>query len=220
MKEILIVEDNEAIIKGLKYLLEQENFKVIVCQTVESAMQVISKQVFNLIVLDITLPDGDGFELCKYIKQYTDIPVIFLTAKDEEQDVVLGLDIGAEDYIIKPFRAKELVSRINNVLRRFGGNSNKIVFKNLEVDLDEKQVLVDGNIKEFTALEYKILLLLLNNLNKTVTREQILDKIWDVAGNFVNDNTLTVYIKRIREKLGNEDIIKTVKGIGYKVEDK
>ena len=106
------------------------------------------------------------------------------------------------------------------MLRRFGGNSNKIVFKNLEVDLDEKQVLVDGNIKEFTALEYKILLLLLNNLNKTVTREQILDKIWDVAGNFVNDNTLTVYIKRIREKLGNEDIIKTVKGIGYKVEDK
>ena len=218
MKEILIVEDNEAIIKGLKYLLEQEDFEVTVCKTVEQSMNVISKITFNLIVLDITLPDGNGFELCKYIKQYTDIPVIFLTAKDEEQDVVIGLDMGAEDYIIKPFRAKELISRINNILRRFGGNSNKIICKNVEIDIDSKQVFVDKEEKEFTALEYKILLLLFNNLNKTVTREQILDKIWDVAGNFVNDNTLTVYIKRIREKLGNDNIIKTIKGIGYRVE--
>ncbi len=218
MKKILIIEDNEIIIKGLKYLLEQEQFEVQVCLNAQEAMNIIGKQEFDLIVLDIALPDGNGFELCEYIKQYTDIPIIFLTAKDEEQDVVKGLDMGAEDYIIKPFRNKELISRINNVLRRFNKENNKIEYGNVEINLDEKSVYVNGKNVEFTKLEYKILLLLLSNVGKTVTREQILDKIWDVAGNFVNDNTLTVYIKRIRAKLGEEDIIKTVKGIGYQVQ--
>lgn len=218
MKKILIVEDNEIIIKGLKYLLEQEQFEVQVCLNAQEAMNIIGKQEFDLIVLDIALPDGNGFELCEYIKQYTDIPIIFLTAKDEEQDVVKGLDMGAEDYIIKPFRNKELISRINNVLRRFNKENNKIEYANIEINLDQKAVYVNGKNVEFTKLEYKILLLLLSNVGKTVTREQILDKIWDVAGNFVNDNTLTVYIKRIRAKLGKEDIIKTVKGIGYQVQ--
>ena len=218
MKKILIIEDNEIIIKGLKYLLEQEQFEVQVCLNAQEAMNIIGKQEFDLIVLDIALPDGNGFEICEYIKQYTDIPIIFLTAKDEEQDVVKGLDMGAEDYIIKPFRNKELISRINNVLRRFNKENNKIEYGNVEINLDEKSVYVNGKNVEFTKLEYKILLLLLSNVGKTVTREQILDKIWDVAGNFVNDNTLTVYIKRIRAKLGEEDIIKTVKGIGYQVQ--
>lgn len=218
MRKILIIEDNEIIIKGLKYLLEQEQFEVQVCLNAQEAMNIIGKQEFDLIVLDIALPDGNGFELCEYIKQYTDIPIIFLTAKDEEQDVVKGLDMGAEDYIIKPFRNKELISRINNVLRRFNKENNKIEYGNVEINLDEKSVYVNGKNVEFTKLEYKILLLLLSNVGKTVTREQILDKIWDVAGNFVNDNTLTVYIKRIRAKLGEEDIIKTVKGIGYQVQ--
>ena len=218
MKKILIIEDNEIIIKGLKYLLEQEQFEVQVCLNAQEAMNIIGKQEFDLIVLDIALPDGNGFELCEYIKQYTDIPIIFLTAKDEEQDVVKGLDMGAEDYIIKPFRNKELISRINNVLRRFNKENNKIEYANIEINLDQKAVYVNGKNVEFTKLEYKILLLLLSNVGKTVTREQILDKIWDVAGNFVNDNTLTVYIKRIRAKLGKEDIIKTVKGIGYQVQ--
>ena len=218
MRKILIVEDNEIIIKGLKYLLEQEQFEVQVCLNAQEAMNIIGKQEFDLIVLDIALPDGNGFELCEYIKQYTDIPIIFLTAKDEEQDVVKGLDMGAEDYIIKPFRNKELISRINNVLRRFNKENNKIEYANIEINLDQKAVYVNGKNVEFTKLEYKILLLLLSNVGKTVTREQILDKIWDVAGNFVNDNTLTVYIKRIRAKLGKEDIIKTVKGIGYQVQ--
>lgn len=218
MRKILIIEDNEIIIKGLKYLLEQEQFEVQVCLNAQEAMNIIGKQEFDLIVLDIALPDGNGFEICEYIKQYTDIPIIFLTAKDEEQDVVKGLDMGAEDYIIKPFRNKELISRINNVLRRFNKENNKIEYGNVEINLDEKSVYVNGKNVEFTKLEYKILLLLLSNVGKTVTREQILDKIWDVAGNFVNDNTLTVYIKRIRAKLGEEDIIKTVKGIGYQVQ--
>ena len=218
MKKILIIEDNETIVKGLKYLLEQEQFKVEACLNAQETMNIIGKKEFDLIVLDITLPDGNGFELCEYIKQYTDIPIIFLTAKDEEQDVVKGLDMGAEDYIIKPFRNKELISRINNVLRRFNKENNKIEYNNITINLDEKAVYVDGKNVEFTKLEYKIVLLLFNNIGKTVTREQILDKIWDVAGNFVNDNTLTVYIKRIRAKLGEEDIIKTVKGIGYQVQ--
>lgn len=219
MKNILIVEDNEVIVKGLKYLLEQEKFNVIVCLNFEEAMNVIGKQEIDLAVLDITLPDGSGFNLCEYIKQYTDIPVVFLTAKDEEQDIVKGLDMGAEDYVVKPFKSRELVSRINNILRRQNKGNNVITYKNIEINLDAKTVKVENQEVEFTALEYKILLLLFNNIGKIVTREQILDKIWDVAGNFVNDNTLTVYIKRIRAKLVDENIIKTVKGIGYKIQE-
>ena len=217
MKSILIVEDNEAIIKGLKYLLEQEQFEVFICRSVQETMNIIGKQNFNLLVLDITLPDGNGYELCEYIKKYTEIPMIFLTARDEEKDVVKGLDMGAEDYIIKPFRNRELLSRINNVLRRFFTENNKITYKDVEINLDEKSVYVKGKNIELTALEYKLLVLLFSNIGKVITREQILEKIWDVAGNFVNDNTLTVYIKRIRTKLGEVDYIKTVKGIGYQV---
>lgn len=218
MKSILIVEDNEVIVKGLRYLLEQEKFKVSVCKNAKETMVAVGKQDIDLVVLDITLPDGDGFELCKYIKQYTDIPIIFLTAKDEEQDVVKGFDLGAEDYIIKPFRNRELLSRINNVLRRFSRESNEILYKKIRINLDEKSVYIDNKNVEFTALEFKILFLLFTNIGKTITREQILEKIWDVAGNFVNDNTLTVYIKRIRDKLGEADYIKTIKGIGYQVQ--
>lgn len=217
MKSILIVEDNEAIIKGLKYLLEQEKFQVITCKNIEETMKVIGKQDIDLAVLDITLPDGSGYEMCEYIKKYTDTPIIFLTARDEEQDVVKGLDMGAEDYIIKPFRNRELLSRINNVLRRFNTESNKIIYNNIQINLDEKNVLVKGKDIGLTALEYKILVLLFTNIGKTITREQILEKIWDVAGNFVNDNTLTVYIKRIRNKLEEADCIKTIKGIGYQI---
>jgi len=217
MRNILIIEDNEIIVKGLKYLLEQHSFSVTTAFNVEEANNIIGKMEIDLIILDITLPDGSGFEVCEYIKQYTDVPVIFLTAKDEEQDIVKGLDMGAEDYIVKPFKSRELISRINNVLRRKNNGNNNITYKSIEIDLDSKTVKVNNEEIEFTALEYKILVLLFNNIGKTVTREQIMEKIWDVAGNFVNDNTLTVYIKRIRAKLGDDDIIKTIKGIGYKI---
>ena len=219
MKSILIVEDNEAIIKGLKYLLEQENFDVTICKTAEDTMNVVGTKTFDLIILDITLPDGNGYELCEYIKKYTDIPIIFLTARDEEQDVVKGLELEAEDYIIKPFRTRELILRINNILKRYEKSENKkIQSKNVVLDIDASRVYVDEKEIELTALEYKILQLLFLNIGKTVTRDSILDKIWDVAGNYVNDNTLTVYIKRIRSKLGDEDIIKTIKGIGYRID--
>ena len=157
MKSFLIVEDNEVIVKGLRYLLEQEKFKVSVCKNAKETMDAVGKQDIDLVVLDITLPDGDGFELCKYIKQYTDIPIIFLTAKDEEQDVVKGFDLGAEDYIIKPFRNRELLSRINNVLRRFSRESNEILYKKIRINISKfsKHIIQnrEKNIKEKEYIE-------------------------------------------------------------------
>lgn len=224
MKKILLVEDNETIIMGLKYTLEQEGFEVETAKNIVSAKSKIKKQEYDLYLLDITLPDGEGFEICKDIKEKSNSPVIFLTAKDEETDVVQGLDMGADDYVVKPFRTRELISRINSVLRRYEKNTNsenQIKCQNIIIDNNTAKVYKDGQEIILTSLEYKILLLLFNNKNILVTREQILDKIWDVAGNFVNDNTLTVYIKRIREKIGDKDgkIIQTIRGIGYRVED-
>lgn len=221
MKEILLVEDNETIVMGLKYSLEQEGFIVITAKNIMESRERLSQESISLILLDVSLPDGNGFDICKEVKQNRDIPVIFLTARDEETSVVLGLDMGADDYIIKPFRMRELISRINSVLRRYGAkeeNNNIICHKNIKIDTTTAKVYKDNEEIIFTSLEYKILLMLFTNKNKLITREQLLEKIWDIAGNFVNDNTLTVYIKRIREKLGNESIIKTVRGLGYRID--
>lgn len=222
MVKILLIEDNQIITKGLKYSLEQENFEIETAENIVTAKTKIKKQRYDLYLLDIGLPDGDGYEICNYIKSKEDVPVIFLTAKDEESDVVQGLDMGADDYVIKPFRTRELISRIKSVLRRYYHEENKenqIKCGNITIDDDKAEVYQDDKQIIFTSLEYKILYLLVSNKNILVTREQILDKIWDVAGNFVNDNTLTVYIKRIRNKLNDKDgkIIQTVRGIGYKV---
>ena len=222
MKNILLVEDNEAIIMGLKYSLEQENIKVIIAKNVIETRQKLNQEKIDLVLLDVSLPDGNGFDICKEIKQKQDIPVIFLTAQDEETSVVFGLDLGADDYITKPFRTRELISRINSVLRRYGKKediTNIIQYKNIKIDTNSAKVYKDEKEIIFTSLEYKILLMLFTNQNKLITREQLLEKIWDIAGNFVNDNTLTVYIKRIREKLEDETIIKTVRGLGYRIGD-
>jgi len=221
MKNILLIEDNESILKGLVYSLEQERFKVITAMTIKDSKNLLeSNNIYNLIILDISLPDGSGFDLCKYIKSNYNIPIIFLTAKDEEQDVVQGFDLGADDYIIKPFRTRELISRANNILRRYNNiQTNIITSSNIKIDLDAQRVYKNDDEIVLTALEYKILALLFTNINQTVSREKILDKIWDIAGNYVNDNTLTVYIKRIRAKLSPNDIIKTIKGIGYRIEN-
>ena len=216
--KLLLVEDNETITKGLKYSLEQENYEIDISRTKNEAEDMINQKEYDLVILDIMLPDGSGYDLCKYIKNEKEIQVIFLTAKDEERDVVLGFDLGADDYIIKPFRNRELISRIQNILRRYNKDKKELICKNIKIDLDANKVFIKEKEIYFTALEYKILVLLLSNQGKTITREKILDKIWDIAGNFVNDNTLTVYIKRIRAKLGEDDVIKTVKGIGYRVE--
>lgn len=216
--KILLVEDNEMIVKGLVYSLSKEGFETNIAYNAQEAESKIESNVYDIIILDVMLPDGNGFELCKYIKESKDIPIIFLTAKDDEKDVVNGFNLGADDYVIKPFRTMELISRIYNVLRRYNKDKNVIEIGQVRIDLEANRVYVDNKEVEFTALEYKILVLLYTNAGKTVTREKILDKIWDVAGNFVNDNTLTVYVKRIRDKLGKSDVIKTIKGIGYRVD--
>lgn len=216
--KILLVEDNEMIVKGLVYSLSKEGFETNIAYNAQEAESKIESNVYDIIILDVMLPDGNGFELCKHIKENKDIPIIFLTAKDDEKDVVNGFNLGADDYVIKPFRTMELISRIYNVLRRYNKDKNVIEIEQVRIDLEANRVYVDNKEVEFTALEYKILVLLYTNAGKTVTREKILDKIWDVAGNFVNDNTLTVYVKRIRDKLGKSDVIKTIKGIGYRVD--
>ena len=220
MNTILLVEDSESIIMGLKYSLEQEGFKVITAKTIKEAKEY---NEYDLILLDITLPDGNGFDFFREVKKKEDVPVIFLTALDEEINIVKGLDLGAEDYIVKPFRVKELISRIKVALRRYNKISSSIININgIELDTENMEVKKDGKVIELTSLEFKILLLLFTNKNKLVTRDMILNKIWDLAGNFVNDNTLTVYIKRIREKIGDSEgkIIKTIRGVGYKVDEK
>ena len=226
MKKILLVEDNDTIVMGLKYLLEKENFEVKAVKNLEETYEIAKKEKFDLYLLDINLPDGNGFSICSKLKEKEDVPIIFLTARDDEKDIVKGLDIGADDYITKPFRNRELISRINNVLRRYGKNDtnqkdNIIKINDIEINTDSAKVMKDGKEIIFTSLEYKILVMLFSNPNVLITRQQILDKIWDIAGNFVNDNTLTVYIKRIREKLDDKEgkIIKTVRGLGYIIEE-
>ena len=222
MKNILLLEDNESIIMGLKYSLEQEGFDVETAKSVLDAKNKINEKEYSIYLLDITLPDGNGFEICKLIKEKYDKPVIFLTARDEETNVVYGLDMGADDYVTKPFRIRELISRINRILSRYEKNqrkSNILKYQDIEINIDKCKVKKNNKEIIFTSLEYKILLLLFGNVGNLITRDQLLDKIWDIAGNFVNDNTLTVYIKRIREKLEDKDgkIIQTIRGIGYRV---
>lgn len=219
MNTILLVEDSETIIMGLEYSLKQEGYNVKVARTIQEAKK---QEEYDLILLDVTLPDGNGFEFFKDIKNNQDIPIIFLTALDEEMNVVRGLELGAEDYVVKPFRLKELLSRIKVALRRYNKISSTFLeCKGIKIDTENMQVSINDKSIEITSLEYKIIYMLFSNKNKLVTREMLLDKIWDVAGNFVNDNTLTVYIKRIREKIGDNEgkIIKTVRGVGYRVDE-
>lgn len=212
--KILLVEDNKSIIKGLEYAFAQNGYSCEYCLSLDEAVR---KAPFNYdaAVLDIMLPDGNGFDLFKKIRRYSDLPVIFLTAIDDEDSVVNGLELGADDYITKPFSTRELIARIKRVANK-NSKKNIITVSGVTLDLDKSAVFENGKQLELTALEYKLLSLLMQNAGKVVTRELIFEKIWDVSGNFVNDNTLTVYIKRIRKKL-DADIIKTVKGMGYQV---
>ncbi len=211
--KVLLLEDNEMIIKAITYLLNQYNYEVFIAKNIKEAIAKINSN-YDLVILDVMLPDGSGLD---FYNKYVDIPTLVLSAKDEEEDVVKAIDMGVEDYIIKPFRSKELLSRINNIIKRNKKN-NLIKYKNIVIDMEGYKVFVNDKEINFTGLELKILFLLLENSRKVVTREVIIDRIWDMSGKFVNDNTLTVYIKRIREKLQDEDFIKTVKGIGYRID--
>lgn len=220
--KVLLVEDNEAIILGLQYLLEAEGFSCAVAKNFQEAVKDYQTLEPDIVLLDISLPDGDGFTLCKEFKKEGDIPIIFLTAKEDERDVVQGFELGADDYIIKPFRNRELVSRVRNVLRRNGKGNEVLKCGFLKIDTKMGKVYSSGEEISMTKLEYKILSIMMSHPGRLFTRDEILSEIWDASGNFVNDNTLSVTMKRIREKIGDRDgtLIKTVRGMGYRIEKK
>lgn len=226
--KILLVEDDRTIASGLEYSLQQDHFSTVLCYDAASAQKVLEDGIdgFALCLFDLSLPDGSGYDLCRLVKERSDIPVIFLTAIDDEVNVVMGLDMGADDYITKPFRIRELLSRIKSVLRRYHKPSQTKAFidlDNVRINTLEGKVYKNGTEVSLTALEYRLLLIFGNHIGQVLTRNQLLEQIWDVAGDFVNDNTLTVYIKRLREKLEDDPqqpaLIKTVRGLGYKVGD-
>ena len=222
---IFLLEDDEAIGIGLTYSLENEGYKVTLAKTVSDALNIINRESFSLYILDLTLPDGSGYDVCKRIKEKGDLPVIFLTAFDDEVNVVMGFDLGADDYISKPFRVKELLLRIKSVLRRYNKETADatVKIKDLIINTNEAKVYKNGREIILTAMEYKLLLILLNNRGSVLSRGQLLENIWDIEGDFVEDNTLTVYIKRLRDKIEEDPAlpvyIKTVRGLGYVIEN-
>ncbi len=233
---LFLLEDDDAIGMGLKYSLEKENYEVVHVRTKNEALETFSEKSYDLCILDINLPDGNGYDVCRYIKEKEDVPVIFLTASDAEVNVVMGLEMGADDYVCKPFRINELLARIKTVLRRSGrGRDGSISetegileIQNVRIHLSEAKVGIVDEITgkettaDLTALEYRLLLAFCNNRGNVMSRNQLLEDMWDVNGDFVNDNTLTVYIKRLRDKIekdpANPQIIRTVRGLGYIVD--
>lgn len=211
--KILLVEDNKSISDNLKYTFNINNIDLDVTNNIKSTKDYLEYNKPSLIILDVTLPDGNGFDLYKSELSKMNIPVIFLTACDTEENIVEVLNMGASDYITKPFRPLELIARINKILHK-----KTIKIKDITIDMNKMIVTKNNEIINLTTLEYKILNLLIENINKVVTRDRIIDSIWEWTSNDVNDNTITVYMKRIREKL-NSDIIVTIKGIGYRIDE-
>lgn len=217
--QILLVEDDKMIVETLTEFLRGEDFEVSAVDGQSKALALVEERPFDLALLDIALKDGNGYAVCRGIKELRDIPVIFLTASSDEFSVVTGLDLGADDYIGKPFRPRELVSRMKSVLRRYGKSQTVVKFGDIIIDTTKLLVKKDGKELYLSALEYRILLLFATHPGQVFTRNQLLSELWDMAGEFVNDNTLTVYIKRLREKVEDEPqdpkLIKTVRGVGY-----
>lgn len=222
--KVFLLEDDEAIGIGLQYSLESESYQVTLAKSVKEAMRRIDQERFGIYILDLTLPDGNGYEVCKKIKSQGDYPVIFLTAYDDEVNVVMGLELGADDYISKPFRIRELLARMKSVLRRYSKETAEGVLRirDLAIHTGEAKVYKGGREVELTAMEYRLLLILLNNRGIVLSRNKLLENMWDVDGDFVNDNTLTVYIKRLRDKIeddpANPVCIRTVRGLGYVID--
>ncbi|MCI7100094.1 MAG: response regulator transcription factor [Lachnospiraceae bacterium] len=223
MPRILLVEDDRSIVDHLKVFLKQEGFEVDAAMRQSDALNMAAKTAYDLLLLDVSLPDGSGYAVCTAVKAYSDVPVIFLTASGDEFSVVTGFDLGADDYIAKPFRPRELISRIKNVLRRYHRTGNTLEYGGVAVDTVKGVVTRNGEEILLSALEYRLLLVFFNNKGIVLSRNKLLEEIWNIAGEFVNDNTLTVYIKRLREKIEKDpqkpEIIKTVRGLGYRVGD-
>lgn len=225
MTHVLLVDDDTSIVSNLRTFLNQEGFQVTSANNQKETIDLLDsgQYHFDLALLDVSLPDGSGFSLCSAIKTNSDIPVIFLTVSDDEYSVVAGLDLGADDYIPKPFRPRELISRMNSVLRRYHRGSQPLEYHELKADTVRGLVYKNNVELTLSALEYRLLLLFLSNQGIVLTRSRLLDELWDMAGEFVNDNTLTVYIKRLREKIeadpAHPEYIKTIRGLGYKLGD-
>lgn len=223
MNRILLIEDEQNIVENLSAFLNEEGFQVRSAGTRKAAESLLDNETFDLILLDLTLPDGSGYSICNQIKRKGDTPVIFLTAMSDEASIVTGFDLGADDYVTKPFKPLELAARIKNVLRRCGRNQSIFQLADLRIDTGKAAVMKKGKEIALSALEYRLLLIFLNHPGEILSRNRLLEEIWDIAGDYVNDNTLTVYIKRLREKIeadpGDPVIIKTVRGLGYKVGD-
>ena len=223
MPRLLIVEDDTDIVENLTILLQDEGYSVCHAYDVEAALKILRTENIDLVLLDITLPDGNGYSVCTTVKRSTNAPVIFLTAMTDEASIITGFQLGADDYITKPFKPMELVCRVRNALRKSGKVPSVFQIEDLHVDASKAVVTKSGQEVILSALEYRLLLVFLNHFGETLTRRELLHEIWDIAGDYVNDNTLTVYIKRLRDKIetdpANPVILKTVRGMGYKVGD-
>ena len=221
MKKIFLVEDDNEIARNLALLLHGEGFSVTCARTQKEAVELLAENRFELALVDISLPDGSGFAVCTEIRQTQDMPVIFLTASGDEASVVTGLNMGADDYVTKPFRPRELIARIQAALRKNAHAPSVFEIGNLRVDTTAGIVKKGGREVFLSALEYRLLLVFLGSRGGILTRDRLLDELWDAAGEFVNNNTLTVYIKRLREKIEEDPavprIILTVRGIGYRL---
>lgn len=224
MTRILLVEDDDQIASYLGELLRAEGFDTQISGSKKEAGECLLAQAFDLVLLDVSLPDGNGFSICAEIKKEYEIPVIFLTASGDEYSVVAGLDMGADDYIAKPFRPRELISRIRSVLRRCKKEQRILSCGDLRVNVSSATVTKGEKELFLSALEYRLLLLLLQNKGQILTRNQLLEEIWDASGEYVNDNTLSVYMKRLREKIEKNSqsprLLHTIRGIGYRMEDR
>ena len=224
-RKVLVVDDEKLIVKGIRFSLEQDGMEVDCAYDGEEAVEKAKENKYDIILLDLMLPKMDGLEVCQQIREFSNVPIVMLTAKGEDMDKILGLEYGADDYITKPFRLKELLVRIKSVFRRYNNDSGdgKIKVKDLVVNTNEAKVYKNGNEIVLTAMEYRLLLILLNNRGCVLSRTQLLENIWDVAGDFVEDNTLTVYIKRLRDKIEENptepEYIKTIRGLGYIIEN-
>lgn len=224
MTKILLVEDDGQIASYLGELLRAEGFDTQIAGSKKEASECLLIQAFDLVLLDVSLPDGNGFSICAEIKKEYEIPVIFLTASGDEYSVVAGLDMGADDYIAKPFRPRELISRIRSVLRRCKKEQRILSCGDLKVNVSSATVTKGEKELFLSALEYRLLLILLQNKGQILTRNQLLEEIWDASGEYVNDNTLSVYMKRLREKIEKNSqsprLLHTIRGIGYRMEDR
>ena len=223
MSKILLLEDDLSLVNGLTFAFHKQGYELDVAQTIVGANTLWADGKYDLLVLDVSLPDGTGFEFCKKVRQVSKVPIIFLTASDEEMNIIMGLDIGGDDYITKPFKLGVLVSRINALLRRtkdFGSVGTELQSNGIKVLLLQGQAFKNGELLDLTAAEYKLLCLFMKNLNMVLTKEQILDKLWDCEGNYIDSSTLTVYMRRLRMKIEDNpsepQMLLTVRRMGYK----